>query len=1161
MIQLYAKGTTNFSKNGIELHPSESTVTFQDNGQYDVELVMPAQGDYTAFDYGQVLRVTVPTQHLAQVNLGAVSYFTISKTGGTPLYSVLPSSTRVRYKAYDIFSSREMYAVGTKVTYNGQNYQLASAYYPTPTQENPMPGYSQHWVPISNYKDDPGKTITTLAKNDVVMRIRNYNSDYAEVATLDGKQGYVKRSDYTARGDSGSRTVPARTIETQTFIITEITKEQSDKTIRVVAEHISYQLGRTMLEDCNVVNVNPITALMLIRGAMQESYSGKLYTNVTGIDIKEDWSWKNAQQALLDPKTGVLEKTNGWIVRDDLDIFILTEAAQTPKYSVRYGANMKNVKWKGDVSGIVTRVYPIAKTEDGSTLTLPEKYIDTSRTIPFVKPEKLDTKLKVGSKVTNSDGTKVELTESQVYTRMRQMANARFTVDKCDRADVTLELDWVHMPDTEEYAEYTALSNAEPGDWVEVVNGPLGISEMIKLTGYTWDPILERYKTGKFGANKEKASVAGYNIQNGSVTGSAIANGSISGSEIMAETITAREIETNSVTAEKISSKSIITELIAANAVTADEINANAVTAEKIAAGAVTTQKLDAGAVTAAKLAAGSVDADKIDAGDIDAINAKLGTAEIADAQIAAANIGFAQIVDADIHTLIAYDAITDRYYIDKLKVNNATAVYAQVGELVVKASDNHYYRLDIAADGSLSATDVTSDLTQEEITSGETSDGRASIIETDLTAAELSASNLKAISALISKLTAARIDVAELFARQATISELNTVNISNNESISIAVRDQMGQGKVWMQAEEPDRPATGDIWHKLISIAGTKTWEELESYTWEELESQQWGELSADYYETYRWNGDEWILTEGATKERVDSVLDDGDGIITGIRISRDGLRLDGEKFIRLQSGQTNMELNPDGIRMRTGEQTNVEISGEGVEMYTAGRAYLHAKDASNSAIIFGTDKGNANFSVGIQGDLYAKSVNADNLFIGENEVPTIIVADRQPEGENILWFKPNSQTSKSWTLSPSSKKLDTRDGLEYYRDFYIPYNAADYLAGSLYYGIAVTLYVYSRTSVLPNVTLSAQLKNGSNWISLGSVTKQVQSDGTYAELNKMLTSAKANVMNVDGGYFVVRLTTNYPSGRCRLSTSIKFKAKSVAVNGASACSVFYID
>ena len=45
MIQLYAKGTTNFSKNGIELHPSESTVTFQDNGQYDVELVMPAQGD------------------------------------------------------------------------------------------------------------------------------------------------------------------------------------------------------------------------------------------------------------------------------------------------------------------------------------------------------------------------------------------------------------------------------------------------------------------------------------------------------------------------------------------------------------------------------------------------------------------------------------------------------------------------------------------------------------------------------------------------------------------------------------------------------------------------------------------------------------------------------------------------------------------------------------------------------------------------------------------------------------------------------------------------------------------------------------------------------------------------------------------------------------
>ena len=63
MVQLYAKGTTDFTKNGISLHPSESTVTFQDNGQYDLEIVVPAQSEYTSFDYGQILRATVPQHH------------------------------------------------------------------------------------------------------------------------------------------------------------------------------------------------------------------------------------------------------------------------------------------------------------------------------------------------------------------------------------------------------------------------------------------------------------------------------------------------------------------------------------------------------------------------------------------------------------------------------------------------------------------------------------------------------------------------------------------------------------------------------------------------------------------------------------------------------------------------------------------------------------------------------------------------------------------------------------------------------------------------------------------------------------------------------------------------------------------------------------------
>ena len=413
MIQLYSKGTTDFSKNGIELHPKESTVTFADNGQYDLEIVVPAGKGYTNFDYGQILRATVPTQEMDAVNLGIVSYYTVTNSGGTNLLASVPVTT---YYSYNPWTTGVNYDVGANVTSGGQNYTCTYAH--RSDSSNAPASAPSLWSAIANTTTTGGQVIGALAYNSTVMKIKDFNADYMEAATLTGGQGYVKKADCTATGQSESRTLPARTISEQNFIVTEIRKEQNGQSLRVSAEHVSYQLGRTVLGDCNVVGVNPATAIMFIQGAMKESYSGSIYTNISDITIDADWSWKNAQTALLDPKSGLLNLTGGHMVRDDLDVFILAEGTPTPKYSVRYGSNMKSVKWTGDVSSIVTRIYPTAQTEDGRTLLLPEEHVDTARTIPFVKPEVLNTGMKVGQKVTNSDGTETELTEDEISTML-----------------------------------------------------------------------------------------------------------------------------------------------------------------------------------------------------------------------------------------------------------------------------------------------------------------------------------------------------------------------------------------------------------------------------------------------------------------------------------------------------------------------------------------------------------------------------------------------------------------------------------------------------------------------------------------------------------------------------------------------------------------------
>lgn len=327
--------------------------------------------------------------------------------------------------------------------------------------------------------------------------------------------------------------------------------------------------------------------------------------------------------------------------------------------------------------------------------------------------------------------------------------------------------------------------------------------------------------------------------------------------------------------------------------------------------GTVAARALMAGSVTADKLAANSVTADKLSAGDLAAINAKLGTATVVNGYIDNAVIEYARIKAATAESLIARDAVTDRYFIDKLAVRNAQMVQATVGELVIKASDNKYYRLDVAANGSVSPTEVT--LTAAEIAAGQTQDGHAAVIETDLTVAELSASSMKAVNALIDKLTASRIDVSELFARTATINQLNAWDIRGNSYLRLAVN------RTYSQMADPvldpsNNVQDGDVWNR-----GRYTWADFADVTWAEADVAWTG------YET----GEHYVRENGAWVQKYT--------VISGIDIVSAGVEISGQKYVRIKSGGSfvvdsgNFSIDSSGnVRMSgTVEASAGEIGG----------------------------------------------------------------------------------------------------------------------------------------------------------------------------------------------------------------------------------------
>lgn len=856
MIQLYNKGQTDFSKKGITLNAQTAAVTFQDNGRFDLDLTM-AMPENITLDYGMIIRCSVPEQHVPEITLGTVSYYEVSNAEGSTLWSVVPTLKRVYYKQWIGYSQTEgvhEYSVGDKVTYLNNNYRCT--YFDSESQVATVPpNNSSWWERISNTTGQAGKAAAEVDYGDVIMKTGDFNDEYMEAATTSGKTGYILIADVTATGDTETRTIPAQTITAQNFTITEIEKTSDGKQVTIHAEHVSYGLGRTMLGDCNLVGVNPATAVLFIQGAMKEDYDGEIYTNLSDdLSITANWSWKNAQNAILDPKAGLLQYTAGQMIRNDLDVFLIEKAEAVPKYEVKYGTNLTAVKYDGSVTDTVTRIYPTAQAEDGSTLLLPEEHIDTVRVVPFIHPEVLDTGLKVGTTETQSDGTEVELTEDVVFTRMREAAQNRFTIDECDKIDITLEVDWVHLPDTEEYKAYADLRNAAPGEWVQVTDGPLGIYETIQLTGYTFDPILEKYTKATFGKNKVSPGVASYDIQTGAIGSRALGAGAVGSQNIQANSITAREIEAGSITAEKIASRSITAETIAANAITADAINAgavtaakiaaqaitaekiaanaitagaiaaeavqanniaaNAVTATKIAAGAVeaskiaalaiTTEKLAAGAVTAEKIGAGSITAAKIDTTDLEALQATLQIASIANAQINSADINYAHVKDlvagtAIFDTSITEQGIADRLYINRLLITYGQMVEATIGDLVIGASDGYYYHVDVEWDEygepSLVPTRVATP-SAAEIAAGHTTGGQT-IIGNVGTFAELSSENFYAINSIIDRITAKRIDVDSLWARQAFIDKLMVQDISSNTYIQSTIGNWTSQSTI----------------------------------------------------------------------------------------------------------------------------------------------------------------------------------------------------------------------------------------------------------------------------------------------------------------------------------------------------------------------------
>lgn len=653
------------------------------------------------------------------------------------------------------------------------------------------------------------------------------------------------------------------TITPQIFRIYETTKNLDS--ITVSARHITYDLNydicHWLIGAENSVSLQYAINQILACGYTDTSRFS-VYTNVANEKIGGRYRAKTIIGAYLDAEDGVCAQYNVCMVRDNHDMYFLHDPGINRGVRLQYSKNLTGITFKSSDDEVITRIVPIGEYENGLELgigdTVATQYIDTPNASKYPIKHVCYYKCKnakVGQKDTNGGKVTIEV------ARARMRKQAQDLIDNgCDLPKIEMEVEFVNLGDTVEYAQYKNLENAFLFDYVIVQHPDFNIDVTARIVEINWDCLLDRMVSSKIGSVGEtiaNTGIASWQIPTG-FSGSKIGDGTISSGALSDGIINARHVQAESINTDALQAGCVTAIKIAANAITADKLDADTVDAKiaNIVLANLTTANIQNANISWADIetlnaAIANISKAHINDADIDWANITKLTAavgEIAEAKIKNATISTAQIdnlaaviasaVHLEVQTgnftlaeiknllsnaLILQEGVADSMMITNLAVTSANLLNATIDKLVLKGSDGKYYRVFIGADGTIQTEEVT--VTEGEIAAGETGDGRQ-IVATTANVGSLNATTVKASQAIIGTIFTESLTAGKITANEALIASMtapllyttaitalgNSLDLSANESIRLTVGSSLATATVEyaLSDSRTEAPTTG---------------------------------------------------------------------------------------------------------------------------------------------------------------------------------------------------------------------------------------------------------------------------------------------------------------------------------------------------------------
>ena len=323
--------------------------------------------------------------------------------------------------------------------------------------------------------------------------------------------------------------IPADDKEPQPFCIYRITKPLSG-VIEIDAEHISYQMTHIPIMPFSAVGIAQSLAGLKTYSAETNPFTFTRDGSF-GADIGSTFkvSEPDNLRALLFGQEGSLVDTFGgeWEF-DGFNAIFHNERGSDNGVTIRYGKNLTELKQDENIGSTYTGICPFWKGTDSSenetVVTLPEKVLHTSTAAnyPYQRTKVVD--------------LSSEFQNQPTAAQLRSAGESYIDNNDVGTPAVSLDVSFVALHQTQEYADLTKIEHINLCDTVQVVFPALDVSTKAKVVKTVWNVLLDRYDSITIGAVPGRLSATLQASQEAAVEKAVAQSGSAASTEYATKT-------------------------------------------------------------------------------------------------------------------------------------------------------------------------------------------------------------------------------------------------------------------------------------------------------------------------------------------------------------------------------------------------------------------------------------------------------------------------------------------------------------------------------------------------------------------------------------------------------------------------------------------------